>query len=60
MDKVIIVVKDGQVTAAYSNNANLDVIVCDWDNAAVDESEYKECKAIEAEINESHQYTTVY
>lgn len=54
--RVIVDVRGGNVQAAFSNNASLDVEVCDWDNAAVDkrvrilckkrEKEYKKLKEV--------------
>ncbi len=41
VNRIIIVVENGAVTSCYSNDSELDVIVCDLDNGD-DEEETKE------------------
>lgn len=40
--RIIIVVDGGNVQAVYSNTPDIQVEMCDWDNAACDE----ECKVM--------------
>lgn len=48
MDEIIIVVEGGCVQAVFSNNPDIKVSLCDWDNGEVDDDAKKECEELSA------------
>lgn len=49
MEKIIIHVSGGCVQAVYTDENEVTVELCDWDNANVDEEEGKRCEQLDQE-----------